>query len=193
MLRQGFVFILLSFIFLAGCQKASVDLKAMSSVSGFSLDQSSVVAKQVSNPNFSVSGRCNKNLPTVQVSFDGGTTWLDLATVSTASLQCSSTGSFSAAFNRDLTSFVTLSVISKVGGVYFRGNGSLGVSNQVLLPFRMSGGLKTEVVASAKYETTVDGYRVRSGILSGATNSYQNSPAGAPGYVVKNLRVEAVK
>lgn len=188
--------ITLFFVFsLAGCKKAVVDLKAMKSISGFSIDQSNVVAKQVSNPNFSVSGRCNKNLPRVEVSFDGGTKWYDLTAVAAATISCIDSGSFSATFNKDLTSVVNLEVVKRLGGIYFRGTGDLGSSEQMFLLVKDGafGGLPTAIVAAAAYGTTVGGYKVRAGILSGSTNSYQHNPAGAPGYTVKNLRVEAVK
>jgi hypothetical protein len=180
---------------LMACKKVAVDLKSIGSIGGFSVDQSSVTTKMTNNPNFTVSGKCTKDLSAIEVSFDSGLSWHDLASVATAKNQCHDVGIFSATFNKDLTIFFNSEALHKYGGIYLRALGSLGNSDKkfVAVTEAPRGGSHFNLVSSEGYSATVSGYKIRAGLHAGHDKSFQNSPSGAVGYKVKNLQMEAVQ
>jgi hypothetical protein len=199
MLRQGSVYILFPTFFMVACQKADVNLGALNALDGFAVQQSSVSSTQLSNPGFTISGTCNKNFSSIDISFDGGKTWCDLSGVSTATVNCKSdtgSGSFTANFNRDLThsQCVPAGGFSASNGIKLRGSGDLGKSNLASVAVIMSlpKGYPMGIAAAGGFQA-VGNYKVKVGVRSAASNGYQYHPPGAPTYTVKYLRVEAGK
>lgn len=138
--------ILVSLFILAlstACKKAVPELSSLKSLSGFSLDQNSVMVSGRTLLAFAVSGQCSEKYSAVQVSLDQGATWKSIKNYdSSAVINCQSGGNFSASFSINSSEIPTSLAELSDYTLRFRGESEFGFSDSY--SFLLSFGAKPQ-------------------------------------------------
>ena len=110
----------------AACKQAHPELQNLRSLSGFELDQNSVAVSHKLNPAFVVTGICNSQYSTIDISLDNGSTWGSApAMAHQATIDCQTSGKFRLDFSSGMPT--SLSNVPNVQLV-FRAVSDLGFS-----------------------------------------------------------------
>ncbi len=169
-LRMGVrALVLMLMVFVLGaCKKGVPEVTALRSLSGFSVDQTSVGVSSKTVPEFTVSGSCNSKSSEIQISTDAGATWKSaLASSTSSSLNCTSAKTFSLSFKFTNNEFAPnlWSASNVYGSFLLRGSSSFGYTGEV----------KVEVVLGENSSLSIsDGPTFDFGTvaLAGATKSF---------------------
>lgn len=115
---------------LISCKKGMPDLANLRLLSGFELNQSSVTVKSKTQPQFTLTGKCDSQFYDLDVSFDDGKTWKPIKNVtSSQSITCKQDGTFSVTFNSNLSSFFSGTSNSTTTTWKFRALSEIGFSD----------------------------------------------------------------
>jgi hypothetical protein len=164
---------------LPACKKGVPEVTSLKSLSGFSVDQSTVSTSSKTTPAFTISGKCNAKFNDVQVSTDGGTNWISASQVSTLTFNCADTGSFTAdiSFQSGALDSQKWSSADNYSGFMVRGSSNFGFSDPIAVTLtNVSRGMPGTVTAGASNPMIGGNYK-----LKGELTSYDTSPAMAGG------------
>lgn len=150
MKRSPFFYILILALFgLSSCKKGVPNIANLKSLSGFSLDNSSVIVSSRSAPSFYLSGRCSDKFQDIEISFDNTKTWKSIKTINTASsIACATSGSFTGTLSPSTSEFASSLVGISTYSVYVRGNSSFGFSDAQPLLLNFAGKTNLGMITS---------------------------------------------
>lgn len=180
---------LVCFLFLgAGCQKASLKLTFITELSGVSLDQN-YKTLSTSSDAVIVTGKCNKNFSTIEVSANSGATWTSIRVLNPSSVvDCSKSGVFSFSFVPSNASSTLASQIDSGNAVVLllRGNGSSGFSTNQSLSISRFGATPGQTVTYGNDLTTVGTLRLTGRLTASASQAYYSNGSYALKSTIRN-------
>lgn len=158
------------------CQKATPNLSSLTSLTGVALDQNYKTISSSTQP-FSLSGKCNKNFSSIELSSNAGKTWTAITNLDPSSqIKCVISGNFSTNFSVSAVSATLASQLEngRPVSLMFRGNGSFGTSDSQVLSVVKSDPTPSQSITYGENLSINTSYRLTSrlsGTLSAAAAS----------------------
>lgn len=146
--------ILIHVLFIFSCQAGLPELSFLSTVGNIQLNNTSLMLKEKTNTKrFNISGRCDKKVNNLQVSFDYGTTFVDVSNYTTdLKIKCNEDESFNLTFDGNLNSQFSIPQNQNYQILIFRGTTTFGYTNTVAFHITMNNG--TAEIGPRTYETS---------------------------------------
>ena len=150
---------------LSACKKGVSEIEALKALSGFALNQQSGTVASKTAPTFTVSGTCTEQYHDVEMSLDGGKTWVSAAEVATHhGAVCGTAGTFNFNF-----------AASREAKIHFRGISEFGYSSTEVFSLAVASAFYNSISSGGHSSPAVGaGFKLRGqvvGLANGATSS----------------------